>query len=140
MIKKDKSCGLVPFRWTDKTIVFLLIQHHGGHWGFPKGHPEKGESDYQASCREFEEETGIKDYRVLDFDPLVETYKFNKRDETIHKSVYYYLAETSVSEVICQASEIKDYGWFDYQTAKERISFDGSRQILEQAWRLINEQ
>ena len=39
--KKEKSCGCIIIE-NDKV---LLIQQVKGHWGFPKGHMEKGETE-----------------------------------------------------------------------------------------------
>ena len=38
---REKSCGTLVFK-DDKV---LMIRHNVGHWSFPKGHVEKGETD-----------------------------------------------------------------------------------------------
>lgn len=60
----EKSVGVVVFRKENNENLFLLLHYESGHWGFPKGHIEKGESIKQTAIRETEEETGITD---LDF-------------------------------------------------------------------------
>ena len=62
----EKSCGIVLFHSED----FLLIQHsvklgEKGHWDFPKGHMERGETEIQTALREVEEETGLKDLKLF---------------------------------------------------------------------------
>ncbi len=37
----------------------LLLKHVSGHWVFPKGHVEPGETQLQAALREVEEEAGV---------------------------------------------------------------------------------
>ncbi|HNQ98774.1 MAG TPA: NUDIX domain-containing protein, partial [Trueperaceae bacterium] len=37
----------------------LLLQHASGHWVFPKGHVEQGETQLQAALREVAEEAGV---------------------------------------------------------------------------------
>src|SRR3989338_2610417 len=44
---------------------YLLLRHSAGHWDFPKGHVEHGETDETTTRREIEEETGIKDVKIL---------------------------------------------------------------------------
>ena len=53
--KKEKSCGCIIIE-KDKV---LLIQHIKGHWGFPKGHVEVGETERETAIREAKEETNL---------------------------------------------------------------------------------
>ena len=59
-MRTEKSCGAVVFREKDYKKQILLIRHvNGGHWAFPKGHVEKGETEEQTALREILEETGL---------------------------------------------------------------------------------
>ena len=53
---KEKSCGAVIFNNEDKV---LIVKHNAGHWDFPKGHMEAGETEKQTALREVKEETKI---------------------------------------------------------------------------------
>ena len=49
----EKSCGAVIYRKIDENLEFLSISHRNdGHWGFPKGHVEKNESEEETAIRE----------------------------------------------------------------------------------------
>ena len=39
--------------------LVLLRHRFGGHWSFPKGHVEAGETERQTALREVKEETGL---------------------------------------------------------------------------------
>ena len=48
----DRSFGVIPVRQQQGIRQYLLVQHHAGHWGFPKGHPDEGESPREAAERD----------------------------------------------------------------------------------------
>ena len=55
------AAGIILYNQHDKT--YLVIQHSnfsGGHWGFPKGAVEPGESVRDAAIREVYEEVVLK--------------------------------------------------------------------------------
>ncbi len=57
--KKNHSVGIILFHRFPRKIMYLLLKQHQGHWGFPKGHIEKGERLIDTAVRELREETGI---------------------------------------------------------------------------------
>ena len=54
-MKHEKSCGAVII----KNNKVLVLQQVAGHWGFPKGHVEKGETEVETAIREIKEETNL---------------------------------------------------------------------------------
>ena len=56
---KELSSGIVVFFRSKKSIEYLLLKHIQGHWSFPKGHIEEGETLEETAIRETFEETGI---------------------------------------------------------------------------------
>ncbi len=58
-MKSEKSCGIVVFREELPERLYLLLHYEEGHWDFPKGHIEAGETEKEAAFREVYEETGI---------------------------------------------------------------------------------
>lgn len=133
---KDASFGIVPIARRSDGNFFLLVQHHAGHWGFPKGHAEPGESAEIAACREFEEETGIRAYTLLNPAAVnlsfVEHYSFIKANQSVEKTVTYFPALVHSEIVICQEKEIKAHAWLSYEAALQTLTFAPSRQILMQ--------
>ena len=58
---KEISCGILVIRGVGETKELLLIQSKkGGHWSYPKGHMEAGETQMDTARREVWEETGLK--------------------------------------------------------------------------------
>ena len=56
----EKSCGAIVYRKYHGNTEILLIKHiNSGHWSFPKGHVEAGESEAETARREIKEETNF---------------------------------------------------------------------------------
>jgi bis(5'-nucleosidyl)-tetraphosphatase len=126
---KDEAFGIVPIHRQEDGDRFLLIQHWAGHWGFPKGHAEPEESAQMAAQREFEEETGIRNYSVVET-AFVESYQFEREGKNFEKTVTYFPAFVQGDDVTCQQEEIQDYVWLPYDAALEKITFGQSKQLL----------
>lgn len=134
----DAAYGLIPICISPEGPRFLLILHNKGHWGFPKGHKEEGETDLQAACREFVEETGLTAYELVG-DPakFSESYSFTKKSGTrVDKTVEYFLATIPAiadtpPTVAVQPEEVSDYRWCLAEEADAVITFDAARGVLK---------
>jgi len=130
----EKSCGAVIYRKIDRNLEFLIISHRNdGHWGFPKGHIEKNESEEQAAIREVSEETGIAVSLMDGFRVLVE---YLIKQNTM-KEVVYFLAQVQDQTVYIDVEEIVDYKWSSFKQTKQLLSYESSKEVLEKAYQLI---
>lgn len=141
MMKKvnDRSYGVVPVRLVDGEWQFLIVCHLGGHWAFPKGHPEQGESPKEAAVRELFEETGMKVKRFFRRYPFSEQYVFYHAGQRISKTVMYYLAEVD-GELKRQVEELTDACWLDFEACCEKLTYPRSVQICQQCYAFITAQ
>jgi bis(5'-nucleosidyl)-tetraphosphatase len=130
--KNDESFGIVPFKRNKGDISYLVIQHNAGHWGFPKGHAEAGETPLHAAVREFSEETGLSIAKILETAPLQEVYSFYHNKVLIHKVVHYFLAEVT-GDLFLQEKEISDAKWCNFAEAYALLTFQGCKKLLEEA-------
>ena len=124
-MKKEKSCGCIIIN--DENEV-LLIHHNAGHWDFPKGHMEEGETEVETAIREVKEETNIdveinKDYRY--------STKYSPKEDVI-KEVIYFLAKNISDNKKAQLEEVSEVNWFKFNDAINKITFNNSRDILKQ--------
>ena len=124
-MKKEKSCGCIIIN--DKNEV-LLIHHNVGHWDFPKGHVEEGETEIETAIREVKEETNIdveinKNYRY--------STQYSPKEDVI-KEVIYFLAKNINDNREAQLEEVSEVKWFNFNDAIKQITFDNSREILIQ--------
>ncbi len=128
---EERSAGAVVYRETEKGRMYLLLQN-AGRWDFPKGGVEKGESELQTVMREVEEETGIRDLRVVQGFRKVIEYFYRRDGKNIHKQVVYLLAATKDDDVRI-SFEHQSFGWFPYHVALERASYENSKLTLAEA-------
>lgn len=137
---KNHSVGIILFRKTSKGINFLLVKHRQGHWGFPKGHREKGERKIDTAKRELEEETGIKKPVLFNNKVLfTESYKIKKNGGVVTKRVDYYIASTDNRNIKYDGKEIINAKWFTLNKSAEKIKFLNTIRILKKAHKIITE-
>lgn len=121
--------GVVPLTYRQNFWEAFLVHHlNGGHWGFPKGHQEKGESPKQTAERELFEETGMEVIRYLDAPYLVEKYKYHHEGILIDKTVRFYLAEVTPKYSL-QAKEIFEGKWLPLKDLLSYVTFDEEREL-----------
>jgi len=134
----EKSCGVVLFN--EQKVLLLQYatgQKEGewdlqGHWDFPKGHVDKGETEIETATRELEEETGIKNIILLDNFRKTINYKIQKRDRKTSKEVVFFIATTVETEINLSHEHV-DYGWFDFTSALKQLTYDNARSVLSEA-------
>lgn len=132
-LKRDHSCGVVPVRVYAGKRYYLLVQHVAGHWGFPKGHPDHGESPTETALRELAEETGLTDCGLIERPPFREEYVFTKRSgKTVIKDVTYFIGLVSDQAATPAEGEITDLYWGDAKQTRKRLTFDEGRALLDE--------
>lgn len=124
-MKYEKSCGAVIFGETGDKI--LLIQQAAGHWGFPKGHVEDGETEVETAIREIKEETNL-DVEINEKFRYVESYS---PKEDVEKDVVFFVAKKIGGEIVAQEDEVQKIVWVSYEEAMDRLTFESSKNVLE---------
>ena len=125
----ETSCGFVLLNYDS----VLLLQYPQGHWSFPKGHVEEGETNHHiTAARELAEETGIVDISIDDNWATRTQYTFRRKGATVPKQVYWYIAETSELDVTL-SHEHTNYMWLDFEAAEAQLTFDLEKDVLRSA-------
>jgi len=128
----EKSAGAVVFRREDNKIKYLLIQYTWGHWEFPRGLIEKGETLEETARREIKEEAGVEDIKFIPGFKEWFKFFFRLKGKNVMKIATFLLAETKTKEVRL-SFEHKDYAWLEYDEALEKLTFKNSKEILKKA-------
>ena len=132
----ERSAGIIVFRKEGDKFVYLLLHYGLGHWGFSKGHIEKGETPQEAAKRELEEETGIKEVQIVPGFKKWFRYFFKRKGQNILKFVTYFLGKTEQKEVKLSFEHI-GFKWLPYKEALEQLTFKDSRDILKEAHKFL---
>jgi len=155
MTRSDQSFGIIAVRRAPSAAdhpgdtpaptpgyEFLLVKHGAGHWGFPKGHPNPGETPLQTARRELQEETGINHCRIKDGIQFHEKYSFEHHGEQVVKSVTYFpaiVAPHHAAAAVAQA-EIRDCRWADLRSAQQLLTFPEAQTLLSEVCEWLDEQ
>ncbi len=140
MVRRERSAGFVVFTEQENNKrLYLLLLYPSGHWDFPKGHVEEGESDLRAALRELKEETGLTDIEVIFGFRKEISYYFTDSGERVLKTVVYYLGRSRSTDIVFSA-EHKGYVWLPYEDALARLKFKTSREVLEAAEKFLRNQ
>lgn len=139
---REKSSGAVVFRRAGKKIKFLLLHYESGHWDFPRGHVERGETEQVTAAREIREETGIKKINFVSGFRFPISWFYRKRVGKkmlmSNKTAVLFLAETKVHQVNISDEHI-GYKWLDYEKAVSELTFLKSQKVLEKANAFLHE-
>ena len=129
-MKHEKSCGALVYRKHGDRTELLLIKHRfGGHWSFPKGHVEAGETEVETAMREIKEETGVNALIDTRFREVV-TYS-PKKD--VLKDVVYFFATTNDYETSNQEEEVSDIRWMDMDKVLGSVSYKNDKELVKKA-------
>lgn len=133
-MKREKSCGALVVRKNGENFDLVLLRHRfGGHWSFPKGHVEAGESERQTALREVREETGLA-IRLLDgFRESVEYFP----KPGVKKQVVYFLGEALGDELVPQEEEISELIWTPLLEAAGLVTFANDKRLIRLAKRRL---
>ncbi len=125
--KHEKSCGAIIIAPENGNYKVLMVKHqNGGHWSFPKGHVENGETETQTALREIKEETGMDVALDTNFRHVV---TYSPKRGTL-KDVVFFAAKPLSSDLKRQKKEIAEIRWVPLVCAPNLVSFDTDRELL----------
>ena len=154
MKQSRKSAGILLYRILNKPELFLV--HPGGPfwfkkelgaWSIPKGEFEDNEDALEAAKREFKEETGA--------DLSGNFISLNPITQKAGKQVYAWAVQGDIDAATIRSNtfkmewppksgqwkffpEVDKAGWFDIETAKEKIN-PAQVSLIEQLAEKLNQ-
>ncbi|MCF3653541.1 MAG: NUDIX domain-containing protein [Aigarchaeota archaeon] len=128
---REVSAGATIF-YLGSQIEYLLLHYAAGHWDFPKGAIEPGESELDTVRREVWEETGIREIEIIPGFRKVIHYWYRKSGQLVQKTVIFYLARSFTKNVTLSYEHI-GYVWLPYEESLKRLTFKTAREVLQEA-------
>ena len=123
-MKFEKCCGCIILN----EGKVLLVKHNVGHWGFPKGHMEKDETELQTAIREIKEETNL-DVEIQEEKRYIDEYYSS---EDTFKQVVYFLATCKNMNTQKQEEEIAQIEWVPIEEAGNKIIYENTKELFKQ--------
>lgn len=123
-MKFEKCCGCIILN----EGKVLLVKHNVGHWGFPKGHMEKDETELQTAIREVKEETNL-DVEIQERKRYIDEYYSS---EDTFKQVVYFLATCKNMNTQKQEEEIAQIEWVPIEEAGNKITYENTKKLFKQ--------
>ena len=134
----DQSFGIVPIYRNGKEILVFILRHLSGYWGFPKGHPNPGETPLETATRELFEETQLHVEKLLSEDErLQETYSFRVEGKTIRKTVQYFIASVKTQDFVIDTKEAREGKWVDINAAPKYLTFKEAQRICRESCQIL---
>ena len=130
----EKTCGAVMFTERNNERLYLLIKNDSGHIGFPKGHVEYGENEFQTAVREVKEETALTAEPIGGF-RMAYSY-VNAAGHS--KTAVYFLSHYDYTAAEIQKEEIDDSWLLPYDEAVKMLNYPQDIPILEAAEKILN--
>jgi len=129
------SCGGIVIRTYDGQPELCLgmrrRERNGKSWTLPKGTPDADETIEQTALREVAEETGLEVRIVAPVGAI--DYFFTQDGERIHKTVHFFLMESTGGSLDAHDHEFEEVRWIPLEEARTLLTFPTERQIVEQA-------
>lgn len=124
-MRYEKSCGAVIYRNNGEEIEYLLVFNKksgaNGHWGFPKGHREGTENEYETAQREIFEEIGIS---VVFCGNTKAVTTYSPKEGVTKDAVYFLATPKNNQKIKIQRLEISEYCWCSPEKARILLTYD----------------
>jgi 8-oxo-dGTP diphosphatase len=127
--RRVEAAGGVVVR--DGPRVAVVHRPKYDDWSLPKGKLDDGESFEDAALREVEEETGIR-ARLLDELDHVEYTDSKDRPKIVR---YWRMEPLDGVDDFEPNDEVDRLEWLSPEEAKERLSYERDRELVDQAMR-----
>ena len=133
-MKKEKSCGVIPYIIKNNEIQYLLVKQNNGFTCFPKGHVEINETEEETALRVTNEETGLKAEIVEGFK---ETISYYMPEYDASKDVVLFIGKINDLNYKPQEKEISNIIVAPHEEALKLLEFENWQKVLIKAHKYL---
>lgn len=128
----DNVYGVIAARKVEDMWQFLVIKSRKGNWGFPKGHPNPGETPVQTATREFQEETGISGITLYEDVHFNSSHAVANEARVVTKIITWFLGivTSDAKSNPIDYEEVVETRWLSFSDAFIKLTHPESKQIL----------
>ena len=136
-MQHEKSCGALVLRRDEndgKTYILMIRHKAGGCRSFPKGHMERGETEYMTAVREVYEETAVQiRLETADFRETVHYFPL----PGVSKEVVYFLTHTTQKNIKAREGEIAQVEWVPLEQVEQSLTHENDKVVFRSAMKVL---
>ena len=129
--------GVVVRKNNNQTEVLICERFSENLIALPKGKPNEGEYEAATAIREVREETGINTIIKNKIKDIF--YSFESPNGIINKKVSFFLMEKIDGEISNHDDEFDKVYWEKWDSALNKLSYQGEKDVLEKAIELAKD-
>lgn len=129
--------GVVIRKSNNQTEVLICERFSENLIALPKGKPNEGEYEAATAIREVREETGINAIIKNKIKDIF--YSFERPNGIINKKVSFFLMEKIDGEISNHDDEFDKVYWEKWDSALNKLSYQGEKDVLEKAIELAKD-
>ncbi len=130
VVRETTAGGVVYRRSSDGEVEILLTQDAKDRWTIAKGHIEPGETPRQTAEREVQEETGLKEMKVLNH--LGKTqFRYRRQNSLILMTMHIFLIKAlGDTDRLVKEEWMNGIGWFPFKKAIDMVEYEGIEKLM----------
>lgn len=139
-VVRETTAGGIVFRRSAKgEVQILLAQDAKDRWTIAKGHVEEGEVTRETAEREIQEETGLKEMRVMDWLGKI-NFRYRRQSSLVLMTMHVYLVHAlGDTEKLKKEEWMNGIGWFSVPEALDRIEYEDIGKLILLAMKKIRQ-
>lgn len=130
VVREPTAGGVIFRRNAKKEIEILLIQDAKNRWTIPKGHIEEGETAKDTAEREIQEETGLKEMKVLNWLGKI-NFRYRRASSLVLMTTEIFLVHALGDTNDLKPEDwMNGIKWFSTAEALDKIEYEDIGKII----------